>query len=552
MSIVDAAEFILHEYYKLGELSVNEMEGSFTVVLIDRTRGRALLYRNLVGTGFTYYCETRDGVFFSSNLADLVRRVLSQPEANINAFPAFFIYRAVPGRETLFRDVYRLLPGEQVTLDGEGIHCCQRHTLGSYAAEASGCDAPRELEKVARHVIGSYLCAAPQVVNLLSGGIDSTYIQAHIAALTKNKGRLESYCAHLEHPRTVADAQYALTAAEALGVKHTLVPVMTPVVDRFRETIAITGEPLNHVQSAYFLTLARVMASRGCGLAMCGEGADSLFGVSHLSVLRGATALRTLLPTRRLKRAGARLAGMLRRPQLREMCEMADALADEHDPRHPLNQIGMFAHWSSVVACFTNDAIFDAMAARRQTLTIHGLGHHSMLERVHASGYLSEGVDTAALWTGIFNAAGGDLLCPYLDSRMLRFALSLRPQVRFGRKEPKWLLKASLSRYVQRWLTDRPKRGFGQPIFEWLSPGGELHDSLCGIDDYPFLSPFRRTMLQTSPSWFHYSALVYDLWYKEFISSARLNASKPFVISSPSTSYDRNVVQPQSKALRSK
>ena len=67
----------------------------------------------------------------------------------------------------------------------------------------------------------------------------------------------------MDHPRTWLDTDYAMTAAQALGTAHTLVPADGPYAGYLLETLAATGEPPNHVQTAYFAGLARAMVAQG-------------------------------------------------------------------------------------------------------------------------------------------------------------------------------------------------------------------------------------------------------------------------------------------------
>jgi asparagine synthetase B (glutamine-hydrolysing) len=139
------------------------------------------------------------------------------------------------------------------------------------------------------------------------------------------------------------------------------------------------------------------------------------------------------------------------------------------------------------------------------------------MERLHAIGYFAEATDSASLWTTLFNRAGAELFCPFLDSRVLRLVVNLEAQARFRFRRPKALLKAALVRNGAGALAHRSKLGFGQPIFEWLAPGGQLRPLVEDIGRYDFVD--RRT-LQSSlacPNWFLYSLLCFDLWYKLFI-----------------------------------
>jgi len=63
---------------------------------------------------------------------------------------------------------------------------------------------------------------------------------------------------------------------------------------------------------------------------------------------------------------------------------------------------------------------------------------------------------------------------PLLDHRIIEFAWSLPSSFKQNLNQGKWLLRQILYQYVPRALVDRPKRGFGAPVGEWLR--GPLRD----------------------------------------------------------------------------
>jgi asparagine synthase (glutamine-hydrolysing) len=510
------AEELRCSYLEQGSLAVDELEGSFTVALLDSQAERVLLYRNLVGSGFTYYHAGPDGLVFGGNLAELVD-LTGAARANRDVLPGYFLYRCVPGRETLFADFYRLLPGEQVVWDRRGLTRVQRQTFASLRGPQVGAaDAAGQVEATMTAVLRDCAALRPEAANLLSGGVDSSYIQAVWNRVRGQAGPAVSYSVSVDHPHTWMDTEYAVTASQALGTRHTLTPADGPYADYLLDALAGSGEPLNHVQSAYFGHLARAMSADGVQAGLCGEGADSLFGLGLANQVQNARVARRLLPGPALRAAAGAAAGLLGWDRVRATCELAGRVDDFDWLGHPVNRVAAFADWAAVEACFGAGAVAAAARERRRLLDLYAVPFEAM-DRVHAAGFLGEAVDSAGLWATLFHRGGVDLLCPFLDSRMLRLALNLPAAVRYPFRRPKALLKQALARRAPRELATRVKLGFGQPVFEWLAPGGQLRGMVERIGVHDFVDPAVLGRVLGRPSWFLYSLLCYDAWRGLFI-----------------------------------
>jgi asparagine synthase (glutamine-hydrolysing) len=507
----------IHDHYRLHHaLPVDRIEGSFTIVLLDGLAGEALLYRNLAGNGFTYYWQGASEFVFGSNLADLVNHAGCPATLNRNALPAYFLYRFVPGRETLFANIYRLMPGELVAYSRRGLQRLQKQTFADLKGPPlPSHDTVDSVEQVMAEVVGDAARAAPRAANLLSGGVDSSYIQA--LWNQSCSGKPASFSVRVDHPRTRLDTEYALTTAGALDVQHTLIPADEPYASYLVDTIASTAEPPNHVMAAYFGRLARAMVDCQRPIGLCGEGADSLFGTSWADAIYKARWLRRLVPGSGLRQAVGAVAARLLGEHVREYTRLADHVDDLDFLNHPVNRVAVFADLPALEACFGRYGLAAGTAYRRTLLPLYRVPADP-LEQVHACGFLGEAVDSASLWTTLFNNQGGDLICPFLDSRVIRLALSIEPRQRFPYRRPKDLLKRALARHVPRELVYRTKLGFGQPIFEWLAAGGQLRPWVDAIDDYDFVDRQALAAARAQPNWFLYSLLCFDIWQKLFIT----------------------------------
>ncbi len=511
------AEEVRCHYLEHGELAVEWLDGSFTLALLDGQARRVLLYRNLVGSGFTYYHASADGLLFGSNLAELLDAAHVTARPNRDALPAFFLYRCVPGRETLLDGFFRLLPGEQVCWDARGLTRVQRQTFADLRGERiDDPEAVDLLDETMERVLWDCAQFRPGTANLLSGGVDSSYLQAIWGRVTPSDGMPASYSIDVDHPHTWRDTDYAVTASRTLGSRHTLVPADEPYATYLLDALATTAEPPNHVQSAYFGHLARVMVEQGVRSGLCGEGADSLFGLGLANQLHNAGLLRRLVPLRWMRRGGAFVSGAFGWERLAATFQLSNRLNDFDCLEHPVNRVAAFADWTAVEACFGQGAVAAAASERRSLLDLYAIPDCPQ-ERLHAAGFLGEAMDSASLWTTLFNRAGADLLCPFLDSRVLHLALNLAPGVRFRFRRPKDALKRALARLAPPELAQRSKLGFGQPIFEWLAPGGCLRSLVEQIATYDFVDADALARMRRQPTWFLYSLLCYDLWHKLFI-----------------------------------
>jgi hypothetical protein len=225
------------------------------------------------------------------------------------------------------------------------------------------------------------------------------------------------------------------------------------------------------------------------------------------------------LPIAQARRVLELAAGTLGIDSWRWVFRLAGFVNDMADLQHPVNHIDVFAHLPSVRLCFGDKAVDEAFAYRRELLSTYCVGSDP-LRWVQAIGFLGDSYELASLWTNLCEYQGVHLLCPFLDSRLLGVVLSIEPQYHFSRMEPKWLLKEALCRHTSPELAHRSKLAFGQPIFEWLAPGGQLRPLVDAIGAYDFVQRDVLEEAKARPNWFLYSLLCYDLWHKLFIEKS--------------------------------
>jgi asparagine synthase (glutamine-hydrolysing) len=507
-------ENVCSTYLDTGEVKVEHLDGSFTLVLADGRMQRLCIYRNLFGTTPTYYRSGEDGFVASDNLATLIDLLGQECDLESSFLPTYFLHRFAPGRDTLFRGVHRLLPGEMITVERGRFRRAQRRVVADlYAEPGDVSDSADAVEEIMARVLTEHLQRGGRVANLFSGGVDSTYLQA-LAGRVPGADDVVPYTIDVPHPHTEPHTACALDAARALGVTTTLHTVRRPYIEMLQETIAAMAEPPNHVQTVYFGDCAAALAAGGIKTALCGQAADSLFGIPLAARLQCATLLKRVLPSPTLLAWVAWLARMTRRENLIDVCRIARGRVPTRE--QPLHRVGVFTDWSAIDECFGPRAIDDALQARQEMLDLQGI-RKDPLTRLHFSGLFGEALDTASLWTALFARAGVELVCPFLDSRMVRAVVNISAHKLYRFRKPKELLNQTLRKYAPTYNLKQPKLGFGQPIFEWLGRDGPLRPWVEQIDRYDFVDARVLQRCKDRPTWFLYSLLCFHLWHKRFV-----------------------------------
>ncbi len=516
---------MLRQYRDFGEFRVPKADGSYTVYLIDGNLGRVFLYRNFLGSSFTYYTATANGFFWGDTFSEIAAARGREKTLDEEMLPVLFLGRYPTGVRTLIREIFRLDPGELVVFDGSHVENRRVVTLDDFE-ESHKTDERESIERaeaVAAEIMDDWYGLYPNTANLLSGGVDSTFLQVHWNErwrqsnpdAAERDARPLSAVVWLDHRQTQGDLEYSLSAVQQTGTRNIAVRQEPLTPEIMREIIRRNGEFPNHVQSFYFDTLAREMKEQGVAAGITGEGADGLFGHGVPDVLRSVLFWKKCLPFSILRSCAAFCATRLGGLCTADDIGLAGIIGNIEDFDHPLNRVATFANMPTLLSCFGRAALEKGMRYRREILkTLRVPDDPGHLQWSLASGYYWEAAITASYWSKLFAESGLRMCSPFLDSRMIRAANNFRLETHFVPGAPKLVLKKALLRHVPTEFVNRPKRGFGQPIFEWLRPGGPLRAAAEVIRPTAWFDEKTKRDLLAEPNWCLWTMLCFDIWHE--------------------------------------
>jgi asparagine synthase (glutamine-hydrolysing) len=112
---------------------------------------------------------------------------------------------------------------------------------------------------------------------------------------------------------------------------------------------------------------------------------------------------------------------------------------------------------------------------------------------------------------------------PFLDHKLVEFAMSLPQQRKAPNNQLKYLLKKAVRGVIPDAIIDRPKQGFGVPIVDWFRRelGDQIRKKLVEFSEaHPYFNRAQvEQFLATSNgalAWYLYNfALWHETWIEE-------------------------------------
>src|SRR3989344_1417237 len=112
------AEVILAAYRQWGlKRSLEKHQGMFAFALYDGSKNKLFLALDRFGIKPLYYINLKNFFFFASEIKALLTTPEVKAKLNSDKLSEFLMFRHLAGKHTLFRDIYRLEPGQFISID---------------------------------------------------------------------------------------------------------------------------------------------------------------------------------------------------------------------------------------------------------------------------------------------------------------------------------------------------------------------------------------------------------------------------------------------------
>jgi len=445
------SEVLLKGFIEWGKAVVPKLNGMFAFAIYDIKKNILFCSRDRLGVKPFYY-YWKDGFF---EICSQLKPISQNKTLNEEAISIYLDCTYIPSPYTIFNDVYKLSPGNNLIIDLNKRTCKVEEYWNLkpvIRSKLSYEQAVEEVHTLLEDAVRIRLQADVPFGSFLSGGIDSALITSIATKISKEK--IKSFSIGFEDPK-YDESKIAATYANILGTEHKeTICKAQDILEMLPRLIEVYDEPFADSSALPSLLLNKI-TKQDVTVALSGDGGDESFlGYNHfdwVTKFKKLTyipyfiryAFSMIVPRFIFKNRSEPLRRILR---LKNKYKFIEGIFVGY-PSLLLNRDLTWLSNYSKYKSWSND---DYQKTADLNIKLW-LENDSNVK-----------VDRASM------ASSVEVRSPFLDYRILEFARTLPVSYRYLPGIKKRILRDVLKKYIPEEVFNQPKKGFSVPLGDWI------------------------------------------------------------------------------------
>ncbi|MBK7668666.1 MAG: asparagine synthase (glutamine-hydrolyzing) [Sphingobacteriaceae bacterium] len=243
-----------------------KLNGFFAFSFYNSKTDELSVVRDRYGVKPLYYFQNEDKFAFASELKALLSLTGAQ-ELNHNALHTYLRLNYSTGKETIFKNVFRLLPGEYISVKEKKVSIKTWYTIPHHKKEES-------IKDLLSDAVKLRLNADVPVGCFLSGGLDSSIISA---LAKKHHNDIHTFSIGFADEPFFDETEYAELVAKHINSSHHSFKLKdTDLLENINPFLKSIDEPFAD-SSAFNVYVLSKYTKKHVKVALSGDGADELF-----------------------------------------------------------------------------------------------------------------------------------------------------------------------------------------------------------------------------------------------------------------------------------
>jgi asparagine synthase (glutamine-hydrolysing) len=464
-------EVLLRAYQHWGTDVVEHLRGMFAFAISDAHAGRVVFARDRFGEKPLFMHQRGRNLYFASEIKALLRIPGICAAVDPDAVWEYLSYRYVPAPATLFRGIFKLMPGTIAVWKDGSLQQRRYWVSPDRQAAMPHLDRTDPVagflrtlgEAVERQMVSDVPFGA-----FLSGGLDSSTIVALMSrhnphVMTFSVGFRES--GYSELPYAAQVARQFETRHHELQVSH------QDVIGRLASLVSQRDAPVSEPSDVAIHLLSRE-AARSVKMVLTGEGSDEVLGGYPKHAAERACSSFQRIPAVIRRRMLAPLTHALPYRFRRLKTAITNLNIEDWSERQ--------ARWFGALSHREREALLawrPASTRRNVAPPFDSDPGASPLRRIlyfDQTSWLPDNLLERA--DRMTMGASLESRVPFLDHQVVTYVSSLPDNFRVRGRCGKWILREAARQLLPKRILTRPKVGFRVPVNEWFR--GPMRDYL--------------------------------------------------------------------------
>jgi asparagine synthase (glutamine-hydrolysing) len=472
-------EVVLAAFHKWGVACVDRFIGMFVFVILDNLNEQLYLVRDRAGVKPLYYSFSNNTFIFGSELKSLVRHISFKKSVCPEAISNYFSLGYIPQPLTIYEDTFKLRSGHYLKFDlkTKKLEELQYwNLLDFYNKPKLSISEDELLLKIEELLISAFqyrMVSDVPVGIFLSGGYDSTAVAAILQS--HQKSPINTYTIGFKEEK-YNEAPFAKAIANYIGTNHkehycsiddarSILPKLSTIFD----------EPFGD-SSAIPTYLVSAIAKEDVTVALSADGGDEIFGgYNSYTITERYVNINKLNPLvkKLVYNAIKGLRVLIPSSFYRNEYNLETRIDKIHEMFNGNKSVEEI--FGLVTSIFSPQQLEKLLVLETSKKFINkdsfriNLNSSSTLDNlmlIDFKTYMVDDILTKVDRTSMAVSLEGRE--PLLDHRIAELLAQVPVEMKVKNGDKKYLLKKIVHKYVPQELIDRPKKGFGFPVFEWL------------------------------------------------------------------------------------
>ena len=263
-------EVILRLFNKFGVESFKRLSGIFAVCIWDKLKKKIYLVRDTIGVKPIYYHfnKLKNKFIFSSSIKSVLLS-LDSKEINEKAFRFYSNFGRNDDVETIFKGVFKLLPGELLIFENNEI---SKRKLLKIELRSSNLG-NHQIKKIIEDSVESQLVSDVPIALSLSGGVDSNVVYSIMRKKLNNFNIYSFYFKDYEK----FNEDFNVAKTNANFYKNNFIPIEighNEFSDNSEKIVDILEEPTGNQCSVLNYSMSKKINEK---ILLTGDGGDETF-----------------------------------------------------------------------------------------------------------------------------------------------------------------------------------------------------------------------------------------------------------------------------------